>query len=43
MQPIHVLIIDDGPMILKVNRGYVEKVQGPWVTGTAQSGADMAP
>lgn len=38
MQPIHVLIVDDDPMILKVNRGYVEQVQGFRVIGTARSG-----
>lgn len=40
MKPIRVLIIDDDPMVVKVNRGYVEAVQGFQVVGTARSGTE---
>lgn len=40
MRPIQVLIVDDDPMVLKVNRSYVEAVQGFQVVGTAGSGSE---
>lgn len=40
MPPINVLIVDDDPMVLKVNRSYVEAVPGFRVVGTARNGND---
>ncbi|MGE5672878.1 MAG: response regulator [Mycobacterium leprae] len=40
MPPLEVLIVDDDPMVLQVNRGYVEAVDGFRVVGTARNGTD---
>jgi two-component system response regulator DctR len=40
LPPIQVLIVDDDPMVLKVNRSYVEAVSGFKVVGTARNGND---
>lgn len=40
MATVKVLIVDDDPMVLQVNRGYVEEVEGFKVVGTARNGAD---
>jgi two-component system response regulator DctR len=39
MPPIQVLIVDDDPMVLQVNREYVQAVEGFRVIGTARNGA----
>lgn len=39
-EPISTVIIEDDPMVLEVNRQYMESVPGFWVAGTATSGKE---
>lgn len=40
MTPIKVLVVDDDPMVLHVNRFFVDEVEGFKVVGTARNGVD---